>query len=78
MAPDTDEITRPRPVSTFERIRRARGLRQAQVAERAGCSRSLISMAEAGYRPPHGRQLAIAEALGVDAALLWPAEDVDP
>jgi transcriptional regulator with XRE-family HTH domain len=63
-----------RAVSDFERIRRARGLTQSEVAARVGCSRSLISMAEAGYRPPRWRRLAIAEVLGVRAGALWPAE----
>jgi len=74
--PEVVQTSPPRPVSTFERIRRARGLRQAEVAERAGCSRSLVSMCEAGYRPPRARQLAMAAALGVDAEVLWPVEEV--
>ena len=62
----------PRPVSAFERIRRARGLRQGDVAELAGVSRSYIALAEGGWRPPLPRQEAIANALGVTPADLWP------
>ena len=66
----------PRPVSAFERIRRDRGLRQLDLAELAGVSRSYIAMCQQGWRPPVTRQEAIAAALGANREELWPTEGV--
>jgi DNA-binding transcriptional regulator YiaG len=39
-----------------ERIRRARGLHQSEVAERAGVTRAYLSLCEQGWYPPPARQ----------------------
>ena len=44
-------------------------MRQADVAELAGCSRSLISSVEANYTPPYSRRVKLAEALGITGDL---------
>ena len=62
----------PRPVSAFERVRRERGLRQSDVAELVGLSRSYIAMCEQGWRPPLARQEQIAVALEAPREELWP------
>jgi transcriptional regulator with XRE-family HTH domain len=43
--------------------RKAKDWTQGELAEEAGCSVSLISMVESGYRPPRRRRDAIAGAL---------------
>jgi predicted transcriptional regulator len=73
LMPDTRQT--PRPVGAFERIRRERGLRQADLAELAGVSRSYIAMCEQGWRPPGARQEAIASALKVSRDQLWPERE---
>ncbi len=40
-----------RPIGTLEAERRARGLRQSDLAKAAGVATSLISFAESGYVP---------------------------
>lgn len=63
-----------RPVGPIEQARRARGLRQADLARLAGVSRSYICFIEQGWRPPTRRQGSIAAVLGVRADELWPRE----
>ncbi len=64
------------PVSTLEYLRRQERLRQEDVAERAGVSRTLISLTERGYVPAGPTRMAIARALDVEQVRLWPAEPV--
>jgi XRE family transcriptional regulator, regulator of sulfur utilization len=56
---------------TVREIRLARGLSQAELAERAGLSREYVNKIEAGkYDPPLSTINALAEALGVPARRL--------
>jgi hypothetical protein len=66
----------PRPVSPFERIRRARGLRQSEVAERAGVTRAYVSLCEQGWYPPPARGGIDFEHLGDRGLELWPQEEI--
>jgi DNA-binding XRE family transcriptional regulator len=59
-----------------ERIRRARGLHQSEVAERAGVTRAYLSLCEQGWYPPPARQAAIAQVLEVDPSELWTQEEI--
>jgi transcriptional regulator with XRE-family HTH domain len=57
--------------ATVRRIRQAKGLSQAQLAERAGLSREYVNKIEAGrYDPPLSTINALAKALGVKATEL--------
>jgi transcriptional regulator with XRE-family HTH domain len=64
------------PPSAFELARRARGLTQSNLADRAGVSRALVAMAERGYRPGAATQQRIAAVLQVDVDHLWPGREV--
>lgn len=50
------------------------GLRLVDVAQKAGCAVSLVSMAEHGYRPGPRAQQAIAAAVGASSGSFWPQE----
>jgi transcriptional regulator with XRE-family HTH domain len=63
-----------RPPSPLELARRAQGLTQSELADRAGVSRNLIAQAQHGYVPSLESQQRIADALGIDVAGLWPAQ----
>jgi transcriptional regulator with XRE-family HTH domain len=62
-------------------LRRRRGWTQAQLAARAGCSRSLVSLVESGEGDRlTGRALArLGEAMGarIRVQILWHGEDLD-
>jgi transcriptional regulator with XRE-family HTH domain len=73
MSGESQQSLAARPVGIFESLRRARGLKQLDLAERVGVSRSYIAMVEQGWRPPAHRQEAIAAALDVEVTRLWPA-----
>jgi transcriptional regulator with XRE-family HTH domain len=54
------------------RLRRAKGWRQADLAERAGIGTSTVAHWEAETREPTAETLfLISDALGVDAGWLW-------
>lgn len=61
-----------RPPGPLEIARRRAGLRQIDLASRAGLCQATIRLAESGYVPSPGSRHAIADALGVDVAELWP------
>jgi transcriptional regulator with XRE-family HTH domain len=51
-------------------------MRQVDLAAAAGCSREEVSRLEAGrHRPQSATAARLAEALGVPAATLFPAEN---
>jgi transcriptional regulator with XRE-family HTH domain len=58
--------------SPLRAARQARELRLRDVAERAGCSVSLVSMVENGYRPSLNVRERIAVAVGASAGSFWP------
>jgi transcriptional regulator with XRE-family HTH domain len=62
------------PVSELEAARRQQRLRQLDLAELAGVSRTLVGLAERGYVPAGPTRARIATALGVDQRVLWPDE----
>lgn len=62
---------RKRPDSPLKQARKDLGMRQADVAKRAGCSVSLISMTESGYEPTLDVQSAIAGAVGASSGSFW-------
>jgi transcriptional regulator with XRE-family HTH domain len=51
------------------------GWSQDDLAVRAGISRETVSRLERGATPHLRTARAVAAALGVDAALLWPVND---
>lgn len=59
---------------TLKQTRLALQLRQEDVAKRAGCSISLVSMVESGYRPPEPIRAAIAGAVGATLGSFWGPE----
>lgn len=50
------------------------GLRQADVAARADCSISLVSMTESGYRPSLPTRERLAVAVGASVGSFWPEQ----
>lgn len=59
-------------------IRKAQGLTQSALAEKIGVTRAAVSFWESGDRLPLDRQkLAIAKALGVPVATLFPLVNVE-
>lgn len=59
--------------SHLRRCRILKGMRQADLAERAGCSRDTIARLEAGKNQPQLRTaLAIAAALGAPVEAIFP------
>lgn len=63
-----------RPASPLRAAREEAGLFLKDVAGHAGCSISLVSMAESGYVPARGTQDRIAHALGASSGSFWPTE----
>ncbi len=61
-----------RPKSPLRRRREGQGLRQADVASKAGCSVPLISMTESGYVPRPELQEGIAAAVSASVGSFWP------
>ena len=59
-------------ISRLERARRAAGLSQAQLAAKADCHASLISMIERHYRPSSDALERIAAALDCETWQLFP------
>lgn len=57
----------------LKQARKALNLRLVDVAAKAGCAVSLVSMAEHGYRPGPRSQSAIAAAVGASSGSFWPA-----
>lgn len=71
----TDEpvrIRRNRPDSPLRERRLDLRMLQREVAQRAGCAESLISMAESGYVPKVDTQVRIADALAASVGAFWP------
>ena len=65
-------------VSPLEVARRARGLKQPELARLAGCSQQTISLIERGGLPSVRNALAIARVLGVSLDTLFPVNDEAP
>jgi transcriptional regulator with XRE-family HTH domain len=63
-----------RPASPLKQARTDLDLRLVDVAEKAGCSVSLVSMTESGYVPPLDTRARIACAVGASAGSFWPLE----
>jgi transcriptional regulator with XRE-family HTH domain len=62
--------------ATLRRMRRIRGLTQADLAERAGVSTPTVSELEMAKRPARPSTLRkFADALGVEVETFFPAED---
>jgi transcriptional regulator with XRE-family HTH domain len=61
------------PSPTLKEMRLALNLRQEDVAKRAGCSISCVSMTESGYRPGTQVREAIARTVGASLGSFWPA-----
>lgn len=57
----------------FQTARDTHQLTLAQVAKRAGCSVSTVSIVEAGYVPPLNTRERLAAALGASAGSFWQA-----
>lgn len=70
--PPRDPAARPR--SPLKQARHDQDLRLVDVAEKAGCSVSLVSMTESGYVPPLETRARIAGAVGASAGSFWPPE----
>jgi DNA-binding XRE family transcriptional regulator len=64
-------VRRDRPRSLLDARLRS-GLRQVDVAREAGCSTSLVSMMERGYRPSEQTCATIACVVNATVAELWP------
>jgi transcriptional regulator with XRE-family HTH domain len=64
-------------VSRIEGLRRAKGLTQVALADRAGISGTYVQMIERGLRPSIRVQEAIAAVLGVAAGELWPPVETE-
>lgn len=60
-----------RPVSALKQARSDLDLRLVDVAHEAGCSVSLVSMAESGYVPPLDTQERLARAVGASSGSFW-------
>lgn len=59
----------------LKQARKALNLRLVDVAAKAGCAVSLVSMAEHGYRPGPNAQNAIAAAVNASSGSFWPTMD---
>lgn len=57
---------------TLRETRLNQDLRLVDVAKRAGCSISLVSMTESGYRPGTQVRVSIARAVGASLGSFWP------
>lgn len=62
------------PAPSLKDTRIAQGLRQEDVAKKAGCSISLVSMTESGYRAGLQVRTAIAQAVGASLGSFWPGD----
>lgn len=60
--------------ATLRDARESLGLRQADVAQRAECAISVVSMAENGYRPGPGMRARLGAAVGASAGMFWPED----
>lgn len=64
-------------MSELRRLRKNRGLTQAELARRVGVNQSLIASIELGYYRPYPRiRRRIAEVLGVLPEDIWPEAGV--
>lgn len=61
----------PQPALTLKETRLDLGMRQEDVAKKAGCAISLVSMVETGYRPGTQVRAAIAHAVGASLGSFW-------
>jgi transcriptional regulator with XRE-family HTH domain len=59
------------PLATLKETRLEQGLRLVDVAKKAGCSISLVSMTESGYRPGEQVRSAMAHAVGASLGSFW-------
>ena len=66
----TSETAR-RPDSPLKQARKDLGLRQADVADEAGCAISYVSMVENGLIPTPHLAEGIARAVGASAGSFW-------
>jgi len=58
-------------MTELKKLRLAKGLRQNELALRAGIEPSLLSLIEAGKRPSIETALLLAVALGVSPGQIW-------
>lgn len=65
-------VSETRPVSALKQARLDAGLRLVDVATKADCAVSYVSMIEHGYVPPRGVRERLAKALDTPVAGLWP------
>ncbi|PJN95096.1 hypothetical protein CNY89_10525 [Amaricoccus sp. HAR-UPW-R2A-40] len=69
---------KPKHVSALAHWRKARGLSQGQLGEKAGIDQPSVSRFELGTRRPSiGQTMALAEALGIDPRELLPSRSTD-
>jgi DNA-binding XRE family transcriptional regulator len=69
-------LRRERPMHTkLEEERRAQGLKQAELAEKAGVSQALVSAIETGVREPSFNSAEkLAQALSLPRAVVFPLD----
>lgn len=60
------------PAGTLKEVRLQQGLRLIDVANRAGCSVSAVSMIESGWKPTVQLRTAVAHAVGASLGSFWP------
>lgn len=61
------------PAATLKDTRLEQGLRLKDVAQKAGCSISAVSMIESGWQPSLELRTAVAHAVGASVGSFWPA-----
>jgi transcriptional regulator with XRE-family HTH domain len=61
----------PSPVATLKETRLEQGLLLKDVAKRAGCSVSAVSMIESGWCPSIQLRAAVAHAVGASVGSFW-------
>lgn len=59
------------PAATLKETREAAGLRLLDVARKAGCSISAVSMIESGWKPSIQLRAAVAHAVGASVGSFW-------
>lgn len=60
--------------ASLKETRLEQGLRLTDVAKRAGCSISVVSMTESGYKPSVQLRSAMAQAVGASLGSFWPQD----
>jgi transcriptional regulator with XRE-family HTH domain len=60
------------PLASLKETRLEQGLLLKDVAKRAGCSVSAVSMIESGWKPTIQLCTAVAHAVGASMGSFWP------